>query len=103
MKTENGEDVIINTDEKKKIFDTLEIIQEFIPDIKMINSMLTDHAKRIDEEKEDREKDTNEIKTNYLKRFDDIKKDIRNSFWGISFYFLATIIGLILAKIFKLL
>lgn len=69
MKTENGEDVIINTDE----------------------------------EKEDREKDVNEIKTNYLKRFDDIKKDIRNSFWGISFYFLATIIGLILAKIFKLL
>ena len=110
IETKTGEDIKINSEEKDKLFNAVKLIEDFVSDAKAIHVMLEDHARRIDEEKEDREKDIKEIKTNYLDRFDDLKadikdirKDIRNVFIGIAIFFFSTITGYILAKISGLL
>lgn len=95
---------------EKDIMEAVAIIKSFEPDIKMINSMLIDHSKRIDEEVNERKEENKIIRDNYIKRFDDLKadikeirKDIKNSFFGISIFILTTFIGFFLSKIFGVL
>jgi len=63
-------------EEKNDIMDAVRIIKEFGPDIKMIHSMLKDHAKRIDEEVTERKEENKRITNNYLKRFDKVDNGI---------------------------
>lgn len=96
----------IKEQNEKDIMQAVNIIKEFGPDIKMIKSMLLDHAKRIDEEVNERKVEDRKIRDNYLDRFTDIKGDIKDvrrdilkSFIGVALFFFTSIVGLILAKL----
>jgi hypothetical protein len=65
------EEMNVDEEDLKK---AIKIIIDIEPKILCIDSMQQVNAKAIDREREEREKDTGNIKNNYIARFDDVKK-----------------------------